>query len=212
MKLHYILLLAIFLLNACRNSAAKLKVTKKTDSTLLVSKPQGEWVFDEVSGSVLKFKNGKEFNTNLFELKYIGEIENGKETPFLIFSGRACDECDANISVYIHSPSNGHLEVANGENRYQYPGTERDFENDSLLYKAKAFYGQVLPGIKGVIWYQEQLMEDNSWQNSIFLINLNKGLKRDTVFKDTGDFKLTLGLLKKDYCKEIKGFDYRSEP
>jgi hypothetical protein len=86
-------------------------------------------------------------------------VPNGNKTPFLIFSGRDCDECDANISIYIHSPSNGHLKIENGENRYGFPGSERDFENKNILYKARAFYGQVLPGIRGVIWYQKQLME-----------------------------------------------------
>lgn len=139
-------------------------------------------------------------------------VPNGNKVPFSIFSGRDCNECDANISIYIHSPSNGYLKVENGENRYGLPGSERDYENNSLLYQARAFYGQVLPGIKEVIWYQKQLMENNTWQSSIFLVNLSNGLKKETIFKTTEKLKLTLDLLKQGLCKEIKGIDYKSEP
>lgn len=171
-----------------------------------------EWIFQGTAGSILKFKNGKEYNTNLYELNYIGQIVNGHEAPFLVFSGRDCNECDANISIYVYSPSNRPLKVENGENRYQYPGTERDYESDSLLYKARAFYGQVLPGINGVIWYNEQLIENNTWQKSLFLVNLSNGIKKDTALKISGQLKNTLRLLDQGACKEIKGLDYKSEP
>jgi hypothetical protein len=81
-----------------------------------------------------------------------------------------------------------------------------------VLYKASAFYGQVLPGVKGVIWYQQELMADNKWENSTFLVNLNTGLEVDTILKDTEKLKSTLRLLAQGHCKEIKGMDYKSEP
>ncbi len=171
-----------------------------------------EWVFEKVKGQILKFNNGKSFNTNLYEPNYIGQIANGNKAPFLIFSGRDCDECDANISLYIHTPSNGKLIVENGENRYQYPGTERDFENKSLLYKARAFYGEVMPNIKGVVWYQEQLMENNKLKKSLFLVKLNSDVKKEVILKNTGQLQSTLVLLAQGRCKEIKGHDYLSEP
>jgi hypothetical protein len=171
-----------------------------------------QWIFDKVEGSVLKFKGGKAFNTNLFELKYIGQVENDNKAPFLIFSGRDCDECDANISLYIHSPANGKLNVANGENQYGYPGTERDFENKSLLYKARAFYGDVMPNIKGVVWYQELAMVNGKFKKSLFLVKLDGVVKKEVVLKNTGQLQSTLGLLAQGRCKEIKGHDYLSEP
>ncbi|GAC1305692.1 MAG: hypothetical protein NVSMB24_14950 [Mucilaginibacter sp.] len=171
-----------------------------------------EWVFNKAEGHVLKFKNGKSFNTNLYDLKYIGQIANDRGAPFLIFSGRDCDECDANISLYIHSPSNGKLQVANGENRYGYPGTERDFENNSLLYRGRAFYGEVLPNIKGVLWYQEQRMENEKLKKSLFLVKLKGGVKNEVILKNTGQLQSTLGLLSQGRCKEIRGRDYTSEP
>ena len=212
MKLPYLLLFGIVLVTACHNSPITKESIKKHDTILAANQTSNKWNFDKVAGSVLKFKNGETFNTHLYELSYIGSIENAQKAPFLIFSGRDCDECDANISIYIHSPADGTLEIENGTNRYQTPGSERDFENDSLLYKARAFYGQVLPGIKGVIWYQDQLNKNNQWENSIFLVSLTNGSKKDTIIHDTEKLKLTLALLKQGNCKEIKEMDYKSEP
>jgi hypothetical protein len=192
-------------------------ISTKATTKIIVQKPvigknDNNWIFEKVIGSVLKFKNGKEYNTRLYQLKYIGQIANPNKAPFLIFSGRDCDECDANISIYVHSPSNGTLEVANGENRYDYPGTERDIEDKSLLYMARAFYGEILPGINGVIWYSDQLMQNNIWQKSLFIVNLNNGVKKEKILKDSGQLKESLVLLKQGLCKEIKGIDYTSEP
>lgn len=208
MRFIFIILAGLVLLTSCRNSNKEGTVVKNTKSNKL----QTSWLLDNVSDSILKFKNGQKFNTGLFDVKYIGSLTNGNKAPFLIFSGRDCNECDENISIYIHSPSNGRLNVDNGKNRFQYPGTEKDFESDTVLYKARAFYGHVLPGIKGVVWYQQELMADKTWESSTFLVNLNTGSEVDTLLKGTEKLKSTIKLLAQGSCKEIKGVDYTSEP
>ena len=170
------------------------------------------WDFEKVAGNKLYFKNGKQFKTSLYKLKYIGQVPNANKAPFLILSGRDCDECDAKISIYICSPGDRPLKVENGENSYSLPGTERDLENKNILFKAKAFYGLVLSNIKGVIWYQNQLMENGTWKKSIFLVNLNHPDKEEISMKDTGQLRETLNLLKQGLCKEIPGVAYNSEP
>jgi len=102
--------------------------------------------------------------------------------------------------------------VQNGENRYGFSGIEKDYENNRPISKSRAFYGQVLPGIKGVIWYQEELTTKNTWQKSTFLVNLNNGAKKETKSKGQEKLKLTLQLLAQGLCKEIKGIDITSEP
>jgi hypothetical protein len=100
------------------------------------------WNIQSVTGSTLKFKNGDTYDPNLYQLKYIGQIPNDNKAPFLIFSGRNCDECDANISIYIHSPANGKLVVGNGENTYAYPGKQTDFESKKLVFEGRVFMGK----------------------------------------------------------------------
>jgi hypothetical protein len=170
-----------------------------------------DWTFDKTQGSQIIFKDRRSFETNLFGLEYIGQIVTEKKSPFLIFSGRDCNACDANISLYIHSPTDGELIVANGQNRYHYPGTEKNYQNDSVVYRARTFYGQVLKGIKGVIWYQDQLDESGKMTHSIYLVHLSDQ-KRDTSFLDNVSLKETLDYLKQGLCKEIEGHDDTSEP
>lgn len=176
------------------------------------SQNTNEWSFDKVRAQTLQFKSGKSYKTDLYDLKYIGQIANSNKAPFLIFSGRECSECDANISIYIHSPANGHLNVQNGENRYGFPGTIRDYENNQPVSRSRVFYGQVLPDIKGVIWYQEELTVKNTWQKSTFLVNLTDGTKKETKTKGEEKLKLTQQLVAQGLCKEIKGMDITSEP
>jgi hypothetical protein len=223
MKPYLYLSIVFVLFSACEPSASKRTRTSnietvkgsigKTNTEVQDNQKTSEsWSVDNVTGSIIKFRNGTVFDTHLYNCKYIGQVPNDNTSPFLIVSGTDCDECDENISIYIHSPSNGQLKVENGENRYQMPGTERDFETKQLLYKARAFYGEVLPHTRGVLWYQEQLMENNSWRRSLYLVSLIHGVKQENELKDRGRLQQTLELLKQGRCKEITGTNYLSEP
>ena len=55
-------------------------------------------------------------------------------------------------------------------------------------------------------------MENNKWQKSVFLIEVDQNEKRDSLLKDFGQLKQTLDLLKNGLCSEIKGLKYTSEP
>lgn len=194
----------------CSICILNLKVYKQEVKGQTNSQKQ-TWEFEKVVGSNLYFKNAKPFKTNLYNLQYIGQVSNGNSSPFLILSGRDCDECDANISIYIRLPK-GQLIVESNDIRYQLPGTERDLEDKTLIYKGRAFYGQILPNIKGVIWYQNELMENGTWEKSIYLVSLNHSDKKETTMKDQGQIQETLKLLKQGLCKEIPGTAYTSEP
>jgi len=210
MKNFLFILTIVFLFGCSSNTnkqAGRLSDTIKKDSL-----SQTDWTFDKVSDTKLLFIDGKSFDTKLYELKYIGQIPADKKAPFFVFSGRDCDACDANISIYIHSPADGQLIIGGGRNCYAYPGTEKHYETNEVLYKARAFYGQVLENIKGVIWYQSQLLKSGKMKQSVFLCNIVNGALKDTSFADKGQLKETLKLLDKGLCKEIQGCEYTSEP
>lgn len=171
-----------------------------------------EWNYKGIEGSKILFDKGRIYETNLFNLEYIGHITNENKDPFFIYSGVDCDSCDADISIYIHSPIDGALNVKSGQNRYGYPGKEYDLYTDSLIYEGQAYYGEVLPNIKGIIWYQKQLMENDIWISSIFLADVSSGSKIDTFLQDVGQLNQTLSLLKAGKCFEIAGHVYRSTP
>ena len=194
------------------NDNSKSNLNQASDSLTTNTKDNIDLTFEKVQGSKLVFKGGQTFETNLFELEYIGQVSADNKAPYLIFSGRDCNECDANISIFIHSPSDGKLITDHGQNRYQYPGTEKDYETDSVLYVSRAFYGQVLDNIKGVIWYENRLLENGKMGRSVFLSRFDKGSLKDTIYEDNGKLGETINLVKKGLCSEITGRQYTSEP
>lgn len=210
---HLVIILTLWAFISCGSKEDSKNVIEKTAvSSTIKNKVSEAWLFDKVEGSKLVFKNGQIFETNLFELQFIGQISSSDKAPFLIFSGRDCNECDANISIYIHSPSDGKLFIEHGENSYQFPGTETDYETDSITYVSKAFFGQVLDNTKGVIWYENRLLENGKMGFNVFLSRIENGLKKDTVFADKGKLNETTNLVKKGLCIEIQGRKYTSEP
>jgi hypothetical protein len=190
----------------------KSNKSQTTDSLTTKTKININWTFDKVQDSKLIFKGGQTFETNLFELEYLGQVSGDDKAPFLIFSGRDCNECDANISIYIHSPSDGKLVIDHGQNRYQYPGTEKDYETARVIYISRAFYGQVLDNINGVIWYENRLLENGKMGRFVFLSRIDNGSLKDTTYDDNGKLDQTIRLKNKGLCNEIVGRKYTSEP
>lgn len=197
--------LAIFL-SGCGSNTGSNVVEQKADD-------EPGWVFEKVDSNKLVFKDGKVFETELFNLQYIGQIPVEGQAPFLIFSGVDCDQCDANDCIYIHSPDEGKLSVGHGQNCYSFPGRETDYEtNSKLLYEGRAFYGEVLAKVKGVIWFQKTLLENEQWKSIVFLTDVSGKSKIDMLLTDNGQLNQTLSLMKKGLCKEIPGREYSSEP
>ncbi|MFV5691054.1 hypothetical protein ACM55K_03410 [Flavobacterium sp. LT1R49] len=80
------------------------------------------------------------------------------------------------------------------------------------MYVSRAFYGQVLDNTKGVIWYENRLLENGKMGRIVFLSRIENGVKKDTVFEDKGKLGETLNLVNKGLCTEIQGRQYTSEP
>ncbi len=211
MKYLAVILCTIFLISCAYFDSSK----QKTVDTLTTStKVNADWVFVKTDSCNLLFKDGKSFDTHLYNLTYLGQVKTSStKAPCFVLSGVDCNECDANIALYFHSPSDGDLVVEHGQNRYEYPGTLRDLETDILYTKSKAFFGEVLDSTFGIIWYETKLLEKGGYGDFIFLSKIINGKKVDTLFNDNGKYLVhTLALLKAGKCKEIKGQDLKTEP
>jgi hypothetical protein len=207
----YILLFSLFI--ACRSPAERQPSDSQNDrSTLDQTIANNKWIFDSVHEQSFIFKEGHSFQTNLFDLEYIGQLPNENKAPFLIFSGRDCNACDANIAIYIHSPSNGPMNIANDKNSYTYPGTLVNYEDKSPLQSSRAFFGQVLENVNGLIWYTKDETVKSKKSETTYLIRLSKGTVDDTLYNQHLGLENTLNLLKRGLCKEILGRDFSSEP
>lgn len=161
------------------------------------------------SASII-FDDGTEFLTNLYELEFVAQLLTKSKIPYLILTGRQCNMCDANISIYIHSPSDGPLKGEDEQSRYGLPGELYYWEDGQLIRKSRAFYGEVFPNNHGVVWYQSELDEQENWIESTYFA----GISRDTLLGSfiEANIDSTLEQVSKKLAYEIPGTSITSEP
>lgn len=121
------------------------------------------------------------YQTNLFDLKYIGQLKTTNKLPYFIISGRKCVDCDENISIFVWSPTDGIKTLNQNSNRYSYPGKEYDYSNNELIFENQMFYGNCL-GYESCIWIQKEKNFNNEWKKSIFILKIkNDAIKEETI-------------------------------
>ncbi|MES2810384.1 MAG: hypothetical protein V4619_17250 [Bacteroidota bacterium] len=178
------LFITIIVLFACACNSKKVDKNEVSNEQSVVSKDSStdnaSWVFERVVGRTVYFKYGKKFETTLYDLKYIGQLGARGKAPYLILSGRGCTECDANISIYIHSPSDGPMEEEAMQARSAYPGKERDYETDSLLFESRVFYGNCT-NTQSIVWLQKTYLENGTFESSIFSMSVVDNKLKETL-------------------------------
>ena len=148
---------------------------------------------------------------SLYASKNWGIVTGWDSTLYVIRSGRYCDACDAEVALYVHAPAKGGLSLANGANARLQPGRTTDGENGEVQQESRAFFGEVLPGVPGVIWYQSALANDGAMKDSTILLDLTLGMEDSRQAGKTLMDK-TLALLAQGKCTEILGVDRTTAP
>lgn len=167
------------------------------------------WYFKRIIGQTLYFKNNKRFKTNLYDIRYIGQLKTKHKDPFLILSGRSCDSCDANLSVYIYSPSDGPMKSEVNQAAYSYPGKVFDYANNKLIFDSRMFYGNCSTNDTScVVWTQKQLNDNGRFEYRIFTVKVDDDTLKESV-KKVDSLILTKT---SDRCRELPGIDVTSEP
>jgi hypothetical protein len=168
---------------------------------------------DMVPGD-LTLPDGSKFRTTLYELKVIGQLQTGKKLPYFILSGRGCYGCDANTSIYIHSPSDGPMKNEGEQRRFPYPGRLRDNEGEQLVYESRMFYGSCLPNhSNAVVWFERGLGDDKKWRDAVQVEEV-----RDDQLVSTGletnlpKITDTQDSIRDGRCLELPGIDGHTEP
>ncbi|MBO6524832.1 MAG: hypothetical protein JJ971_13455 [Balneolaceae bacterium] len=167
-----------------------------------------DWNIKDMDGSYLIFDNGKKINTKLYELKVLDKIKiNSKH--FLILSGKGCNECDAEKSIYIHSPEDGDMLDENEQTRYTYPGSIYDPFTNETIFSSKFYYGECLSvGEKNWIWIQKSQAETGVVEESIFILEYKEGeLVGKFIEQKIEKIKKEIETQTKDCCKFIKGIE-----
>lgn len=170
-----------------------------------------QWKPAKVEDGKINFENQPSMQIGIYDIKYIDQISIDEKAPFFIMSGRDCKNCDHEIGLYIHSPRNGTLETDSGKNKYQYPRIERNRITDSLIYSSRTFYGEVLPGVRGLVWYETAVSDNGKLVKMVYISEIIKGKLEDRRKEDLGQLQNTLELMKEGKCREIPQRELVSE-
>ncbi len=171
---------------------------------------------EEEQTSFLELRDGSRFKTSIYELKPIGELHTSKKQPYYIFSGRSCRDCDANITIYIHSPSDGPMKSEAAQPRYFYPGKELDYEDHKPLRDSRLFFGNCAAShANAAIWFDHVLGEDQKWRSEVFVAEV-KDDRLVTSWLQENRYQPKLREAERavhnGQCHEVAGVDRSSEP
>ncbi len=163
---------------------------------------------------VVPLAGGTEFQTTLYDLSVIGQLRTIRKQPYYVLAGRRCEGCDANLSLYVHSPSDGPMGVESEQPRFPYPGREVFYEDSTPLYEARTFFGDCSAAHpNAVIWFQRRIDVDGRWLATVRIAQV-VGDSLTTALLETGGPALdeVEDAVARGRCREIPGRDRTSEP
>ncbi|RYD69019.1 MAG: hypothetical protein EOP53_27860 [Sphingobacteriales bacterium] len=170
---------------------------------------KGSWEILRIADSTVYFKNGdKVVAPGLYDVKFLGQLKNNKNAQLMLFAGKDCKDCDASNAVFIYSTADKKIVIPEYA-PYDYPGTEYDAADSTVLYNTRMFYGKVLPNVEnGIIWYQNMLT-DYGYQKSVYLIKVEKNkIKEQLLVENIPSIEDTLKLVDQKACYEVPSMDY----
>lgn len=163
---------------------------------------------------VVTLSDGSKFQTTLYDLKVIGKLRTKKKFPYYILSGVGCNGCDANTSIYIHSPSDGPMKNEGEQTRFSYPGSETDYQSGQIVSKTRMFFGDCLTTHpNAIVWFYRTLGDDKKWHDGVSVAEVKEDRLITTELpselpkpKDT-EVAIRTGL-----CHELPGIAAYTEP
>ncbi|MGZ5283283.1 MAG: hypothetical protein ACXWEY_13485 [Bacteroidia bacterium] len=173
---------------------------------------KSSWEILRIADSTIYFKNGdKVVAPGLHDVKFLGQLKNKKNAHLMLFAGKDCKDCDASNAVFIYSTIDKKIVIPEYA-PYDYPGTEYDAADSTMLYNTRMFYGNILPGVEnGIIWYQNMLT-DYGYQKSVYLIKVEKNtIKEELLVENLPSIEDTLKLVEQKTAYEVPAVDYTIE-
>ena len=171
-------------------------------------------VSEENRTGTLDFPGGSKFQTTLYDLKVIGQLRTVQKLPYYVLSGVGCQECDANVSVYIHSPSDGPMKDEGTQPRFDYPGRVISREDKSVISETRMFLGNCLVGHpNAVVWFERWLGDDKQWHKSVSLAEVRDDhLVLDEPKANAPRPGEAEDSVRKLGCRELSGVNQWNEP
>ena len=205
---------ALAMLAACERSGSRDGSARPpADSQPAPVPPPPEVAYDARHG-VIVLPDSSRFRTTLFGMRVIGQLAVKGKEPYYVMSGRRCDDCESNLALFVHSPSDGPMRLEAEQPRYPYPGREVFYEDGALQYEARAFFGDCAAAYpNAVIWYQRSRIEVDQWRSSVLVVQAGAdGLRRVELEQMLPDVTEAVAAVRAGRCREIPGIDRKSEP
>jgi hypothetical protein len=171
-------------------------------------------------GSLIKLVNGIVIKTKIINPKPIKTLFSNDQIPYLLFSGRSCDECDASTTLYLHRIKDGDMLSDSKQSRYGMPGKINDYMYDSVskkhvkfTYEERAFYGKCLDSNEPVvIWWGYNFNGKLKKSFYSYAIYLDGNKPKVKIFKKVPKLGTILSKTSSGYCIEIAGITQSAEP
>jgi hypothetical protein len=179
------------------------------------ARPHASVTTDRDGVGTLVLPDGSKFRTTLYGLKLLGELKTVRKLPYYVLSGLGCNGCDANTSLYIHSPSDGPMKNEGEQRRFYYPGRELDYQqNRKVVYRGRVFLGNCISGHPdAIVWFEKFLGEDKRWHSDIVVAEVQSDeLVVKTSDRETPSVGEAETSLQRRQCHEIPGTTRFSEP
>ena len=163
------------------------------------------------SPTVIRFRDGRSFQTGLYRVEFQGLLI-GHQRTFVVLSGRACTECDANISLYILNPLGPPAREAM-VHRYWMAGRETDRQTGKLIRSSRGFVGHCLADLNEVVATYDSLVDGaGHWHTGLFVARIVADTIAPELRIPPPLISNTLTFVQAGQCREIAGMTQSSEP
>lgn len=163
---------------------------------------------------VVPLADGTPFQSTLYDMTVVGQLGATRKLPYYILTGRGCLECDANLAVYIHSPSDGEMGIEGEQPRFKYPGREVFYEDSTLLYEGRMFYGDCAASYpNAAVWLERRPDESGKWRSTATVAQVTQDtLVVTTLESNPPTLAEVQGAVRRGTCRELPGLERASEP
>ena len=165
--------------------------------------------------SVLVLADGQRFQTSLFQVRVLTALRTDRKAPYIVMVGRGCVNCDAQNSIYIHSPSDGPMQDEGHQPRYSYPGRLVSYSDGKTpVSDVRFFMGGCLSAYReALVWYVRERDDKGMWHSSVLAVHVEADKLAETVLKiNLPSIDSTLQRVRQGVCRELPGVEGHSEP
>jgi len=205
-----VICLVVFLSSCNRSPSHSATPAHSPDSRLEAANA----VNGENRMGILVLPDGSRFQSTLYGLKVIGQLRTVHKLPYYVLAGVGCQECDANVSVYIHSPSDGPMKNEGTQPRFDYPGQTISYEDNSVVSETRMFLGNCIARHPdAVVWFERFIGDDKQWHEGVYLAEVKDDHLVIEEPKANGPrLREAEDSAKKSECHEIPGVKQWQEP